>query len=176
MAFPVLNTKRLLLRQIIKNDQENVFLGLSHPEVIRYYGVSYTSLQSTGEQMKWYSNLEKSKSGIWWAIASRDGKNFYGAIGLYQISKEHRKAELGYWLLPEFWGLGYLQEAAARVLEYAFIVRDLHRIEAFVETGNSASAKSLEKLQFEQEGRMKDSEMKNGKFISVDIFARVNKN
>lgn len=173
MAFPVFTTKRLLLRQFRKEDQEKVFYGLSHPEVIKYYGVSYTSLKATKEQMNWYSNLEKSKTGIWWVIASQDDNQFYGAIGFYLLSKEHRKAEMGYWLLREFWGKGYVQESAEKVLEYAFDTLALHRIEAFVEVGNAASSKTLEHLNFNYEGRMQDSEIKNGKFISVDVFARL---
>lgn len=174
MDFPVFTTKRLLLRQIKKEDLQNIYKGLSHPEVIKYYGVSYNSLESAKEQMNWYSNLEKSKTGIWWVIASQDGNQFYGAIGFYLISKEHRKAELGYWLFPEYWGRGYVQEAAEKVLEYAFEILAMHRIEAFVEAGNAASSKTLERLNFNYEGRMQESEIKNGKFISVDIFARLN--
>lgn len=173
MNFPVIQTKRLLLRQIKKDDLENIYYGLSHPEVIKYYGVSYSSLEATKEQMTWYSNLEKSKTGIWWAISSQDRRKFYGAIGLYQISREHKKAELGFWLLPEYWGKGYVPEATGYVLSHAAEVLKLHRIEAFVESENKASGNALKKLQFEHEGRMKDSEIKNGKYISVDIFARI---
>lgn len=174
MAFPLLNTDRLLLRQIEKEDIQYIFEGLSHPEVIRYYGVSYTSIESTKEQMNWYSNLEKSKTGIWWAISSKDTKNFYGAIGFYGIRKEHKKAEFGYWLLPEFWGMGYLRESGLKALAYGFDTLGFHRVEAFVETENLASAKTLEKLGFQFEGRMRDSEIKNEKYITVDIFAKIN--
>lgn len=172
MSFPEIKTKRFLLRQINKNeDLNNIYKGLSHPEVIKYYGVSYSSLESAKEQMNWYSNLEKSKTGIWWAISSQDRRKFYGAIGLYHISKEHKKAEIGFWLLPEYWGKGFVPEAMEYLLPYATDNLKLHRIEAFVESENNASANALKKLRFQFEGRMKDSEIKKGKFISVDIFA-----
>lgn len=174
MAFPLLKTDRLLLRQIDKEDIQHIFEGLSNPEVIKFYGISYTSLESTKEQMTWYSNLEKSKTGIWWAISSQDKRKFYGAIGFYGISREHKKAEIGYWLLPEFWGKGYIQEAASKVVQYAFETLELHRIEALIESENSASAKTLEKLGFQFEGRMRDSEIKNEKYITVDIFSKLN--
>lgn len=173
MNFPEIKTERFLLRQIKKEDLKNIYKGLSHPEVIKYYGVNYSSLESTKEQMSWYSNLEKSKTGIWWAISSGDRRKFYGAIGFYHISKEHKKAEIGFWLLPEYWGKGYVSEAIDNVLTYAADNLKLHRIEAFVESENNASANALKKLHFQYEGRMKDSELKNGKFISVDIFARL---
>lgn len=42
--FPTLNTDRLLLREIIDSDLENIFNGLSHPDVIRHYGISFQLL------------------------------------------------------------------------------------------------------------------------------------
>jgi len=45
--FPVLRTGRLLLRQFKEPDLGNVFLGLSNPEVIKYYGVHFKTLEET---------------------------------------------------------------------------------------------------------------------------------
>ena len=47
LTFPVLATQKLLLRQIIDSDLENIYHGLSHPGIIQYYGVRYSSLEAT---------------------------------------------------------------------------------------------------------------------------------
>lgn len=52
-SFPSLQTKRLILRQIIPTDIQNIYNGLSNPKVIKYYGVSFDSLAATEEQMTW---------------------------------------------------------------------------------------------------------------------------
>lgn len=173
MKFPNLKTSRLELRQITEADLENIFNGLSNPEVIRHYGVSYKTLDETWEQLEWYAELERTHSGIWWAIILAETKKFCGAIGYNNLSREHKKAELGFWLLPEYWGRGYVQEALEPVLEYAFQKINLHRIEAFVETENISSQKTLQKCHFQQEGILRDSEIKNGRFINVAIFSRL---
>lgn len=173
MDFPVLRTNRLLLRQFNEGDLDNIFQGLSHPQVIKYYGINFKSREETREQIKWFKDLEKSGTGIWWAIISNDTETFCGAIGFNNLSREHRKAEIGFWLLPPYWGKGIIYEAGTEVLLHAFGHLSLHRIEGLVEAENSNSAKALKKLGFEKEGRMKDYEIKNGKFISVDIFARL---
>lgn len=170
-----IHTWRLLLRTFSEKDMENVFRGLSHPEVIKYYGVHYKTLEDTKTQMDWFSELEETGTGKWWAICSEENDIFYGAIGINNLNTEHKKAELGFWLLPEFWGKGFVQEAAEAVLKYVFHSLKLHRIEAFVETGNSNSEKLLNKLNFNYEGEMKECEIKNNKYISVKIFARLNK-
>ena len=171
--FPQFHTQRLILRQFQPTDIEHVFKGLSHEEVIKYYGVSYRTLQETKEQMDWYANLEKEGTGIWWAITSAEDGTFFGAAGFNNLSKEHRKAEIGFWLLPEFQKKGIIQEAVPVIIQHAFEELQLHRIEAYVETENSDSAKALQKLHFAHEGRLKECEIKNGRFISLDIFARL---
>ena len=168
-----LGTKRFLLRRFKNGDLENVFRGLSNPEVIKYYGVSYKSLEAAREQMTWFMELEKKQTGGWWAICTAGNEEFLGAAGFNNLSKEHRKAELGFWLLPEFWGRGIIQEVLPVICSFAFEKLNLHRIEAFVETENINSAKVLKKQHFRHEETMVDSEVKNGIFISVDIFAKL---
>src|SRR5688572_7252902 len=118
--FPVLTTDRLLLRQFVDADLENIFKGLSHPDVIKYYGVSYQTEEAAKEQMKFFSDLEKNETGIWWAVCSSGNKIFYGAAGLNGLNKKHRKAEIGFWLLPEYWGKGVMAEALPLIWNYGF--------------------------------------------------------
>lgn len=176
IEFPVLKTKRLLLRQIVDSDIKNVFKGLSHPDIIKYYGVSYQSLEETKAQMIFFEDLEKSGTGIWWAICSADNQVFYGAAGFNNLVAEHKKAEIGFWLLKEYWRQGILKEAMPLICEYAFTQLDLHRIEGFVESENVACKKAIEKIGFQKEGTMKECEVKNGKFISLDIYAKIKNN
>ena len=72
-TFPIIKTERLLLRQFEETDLENVFKGLSHPDIIKYYGVSYDSLEATKAQMKFLFYLESEGRGICWAVCSLDG-------------------------------------------------------------------------------------------------------
>jgi [ribosomal protein S5]-alanine N-acetyltransferase len=169
-----MQTQRLLLRRFINDDLENVFKGLSHPDVIPYYGVSYSSLEETKEQIKWFAEIEQNKTGQWFAICSADNKIFYGGCGLNSINAQHRKGEIGYWLLPEFWGKGIITEALPLVIEYGFTALQLHRIEAVIETANENSKKIMNKLGFAYEGTMKECEIKNGRFISLDMYAKLN--
>ncbi len=169
--FPEITTSRFLLRRIVATDIENIFKGLSHPDVIRYYGISYTSLADTQAQMDWYAQLESTGTGIWWAIVSPDNSLFYGAVGLSSLHAQHKKAELGLWLLPDFWGQGIMPEVVPFVHSYAFEQLGLHRIEAMVEAENNNCKAVMRKLGFTYEGCMRDCEIKDGKFISLEMYA-----
>ena len=168
-----IKSDRLLLRQFVDSDIENVFKGLSHPDIIKYYGISFDSLGATKEQMTWFADLEKDGTGMWFAVCSIDNKTFYGAGGLNSLSKEHKKAEIGFWLLPDFWGQGIMKEAMPLICDFGFDKLGLHRIEGFVESENTNCKSAMTKLDFQHEGTMKDCEIKNGKFISLDIYAKV---
>ena len=172
--FPIIKTERLLLRQFADSDLWNVFKGLSDPDIIRYYGVSYQTLEDTRAQIKFFADLEKNGTGDWWAVCSPDNKTFYGAGGLNGLNKEHKKAEIGFWLLREYWGQGFMTEAMPVICEYGFSHLGLHRIEGFVESENLNSKKALAKLGFSLEGTLRDCEIKNGKFISLDIYSKLN--
>nr|WP_315164628.1 GNAT family protein [uncultured Flavobacterium sp.] len=173
LSFPSLKTKRLIFRQITPTDIQNIYKGLSNPKVIKYYGISFDSLEATEEQMIWYRNLEQNETGIWWAICSLDNNIFYGAGGFNNLNKEHKKAEIGFWLLPEFWGQGFMQEAFPLICDYGFNKLDLNRIEGFVDSENINCKKAVERLNFEFEGTMRDCEIKEGKYLSVDIYSKL---
>ncbi len=172
--FPSFETARLLLRQIHDDDQDNVYHGLSNPGVTRYYGIRFDTKEAAREQMKWFSNLEMSGKGLWWTICSRDGSIFYGAGGLNGIDKTHKKAEAGFWLLPEHWGKGIMKEAFPLICNYGFDCLGLHRIEGYVEPENLNCKKVLKKLNFRHDGTMEQKEIKNGKFIDIEIHALFN--
>lgn len=173
-SFPNLDTDRLELRQIRSDDLDLIYKGLSHPEVIRFYGVQFATRNDTKEQMQWYRDLEASAKGIWWAICSKNGA-FLGAAGFNEVDDANQKCEVGFWLLPEHWGQGIVREVLAAILPYAFTTMKMHRIEAYVETQNVNSKRVLEKCGFEQEGTLRECEVKEGERISLDLFALLNK-
>jgi [ribosomal protein S5]-alanine N-acetyltransferase len=168
-----IQTEKLLLRPFRPEDIDQVYRGLSHPEVIRYYGVSYKTLEETKVQMAFFEDLERDQTGRWWAVCSPDDAVFYGAGGLNNWSQAHRKAEIGFWLLPEYWGQGLMQQAMPLICKHAVTEMNIHRIEGFVETDNASCKKAIEKLGFQLEGTMRDCEVKAGRFISLDIYSLI---
>ena len=158
------------MREITDLDLETIFKGLSNPSVIEHYGVSFNNLEETKEQMIWFAD----KKQMWWAICSTDNQTFYGAGGLNDINDVENKAEIGLWLLPDFWGRGIMKEVVPLICDYGFKNLKLNRIEGFVETENWNCKNAMSKLDFKNEGTIKDCEIKNGKSISVDIYAKMN--
>ena len=166
-------TGRYTLQRITADDKVHIHRGLSHPDVIKHYAVSFLTLEATQEQMDWYAELERTGKGQWWSI--RQETNFLGAIGINNVDQRHRRCELGFWLLPEHWRKGIISEALPLVIDHCFNTLGLHRIMAEVETDNPASAKALLRAGFVHEGTLHECEWKDGLPLSLDIFALLNK-
>jgi ribosomal-protein-alanine N-acetyltransferase len=172
--FPELSTARFRLRRIVPADIGTVFRGLSDPAVIAHYGVSYETLEATQRQMDWFEEIHAAGTGIWWGISDpTSDAPLIGACGLNDIHAEHRRGELGYWLLPEHWGRGIATECVGAVLEHAYGPMDLHRVAAEVDVENHASRRLLDRLGFRFEGIRRDYERKHGSFIDLMIYARL---
>lgn len=167
----MIKTTHYLLRSFREADIDNVYKGLSHPQVIKYYGVHFASREESKQQMDWYEGLEKNNSGKWWAICDLEDKDFYGAVGYNNWINDHRRAELGFWLLPDNWGKGILTELLPSVIFYGFQKMRLHRIEALVESENENCIRLLNKMDFTHEGRLMDYELKKGNYVHLDIYA-----
>ena len=172
--FPELKTDRLILRKILPEDKQRIFEGLSDDKVIEYYGISFKTLEKTQIQMNWFEEIQNNDRGIWWGIAFKDSKELIGACGFNDWQKEHKKIEIGAWLLPAYWGKGIIPEAINLISEYAFNIMGIHRIEGIVETNNIKCKKMLKKLNFVYEGTLRDSEIKNGKYVSLDYYSKIN--
>jgi ribosomal-protein-alanine N-acetyltransferase len=172
---PELVAENILLRPIVPSDLDHIYQGLSYPDVIKYYGISYKTRSATKAQMEWFRQIEEEGSGVWWAIVSKDGDEFYGACGFNNYSPVHRKAEIGFWLLPEYWGRGIIASSARVICDHAFSKMGIHRIEAVVETANHSCKQVMKKLGFVLEGTQQDAEVKDEQFISLHLYALLNK-
>jgi len=171
--FPELSTERFLLKQILPEDQQFIFEGLSHPEVIPFYGVRYDSFENTKKQMEWYEkSYNEGKGGPWKIIDKITGEKI-GVVAYYYHKAEHKIAEVGFWLFPQHWNKGITTEVLRIVIEYCQKEKDIHRLEAFVEEGNAASSRVLQKLGFIHEGTMRECEIKNGKYIDLMVYALI---
>jgi [ribosomal protein S5]-alanine N-acetyltransferase len=166
-------TERLLLRPVVDDDLDDVYRGLSDPDVIRFYGVSFRSAEHTKEQMQWYNDIEREDTGRMFAICDKTNHTFMGVGGFYHWNKIHRRAEVGVWFLPGFWGKGYMEEVMDALYNLAFGKLNIHRLEGFVETANIQCLKALEKCGFYYEGTMRDVEFKKNQPISLAIYARL---
>lgn len=106
----------------------------------------------------------------------RDRKHiFVGLIGLKGIDNVNRKAEIGYWLIPDFEGKGIMSDAIRTLIKYAFEEQDLNRLVIRVAVGNDRSRHIPERLGFEEEGIERDGELLVSGFTDIVSYGLLKK-
>ncbi len=176
MKFHPLTTERLHLRKVIQADAPFVLKGYSNDAITKFMLYRYYTLDEVQTQMNHYASMYQNKTGIAWLIEHLITKEPIGIISIFNLSTIHKKTEIGFWSLPEYWGNGYITEAAKAVIAFCFDALQLNRIEATVETEHMASIAVIKKLQLEHEGTFKEYEINNGSFIDLMMFAILKKN
>ncbi|MGG0276628.1 GNAT family N-acetyltransferase [Bacillus rhizoplanae] len=170
--FPILETERLILRELIEDDAQGILNCFSNEDVLRYYGQNpLTDLEQVKNIIRNFSNNYKEKRGIKWGVEIKEIEGIIGTIGFHDWSSEHKRAEIAYALLPEHWGKGYATEAALKVISYGFNELDLTRIGAVVFTENKASNVLLTKLGFQNEGVLRNYMYQNNVSYDTNVYS-----
>jgi ribosomal-protein-alanine N-acetyltransferase len=173
--FPILETERLLLRQIQPQDKQALFAILSDAEVTRYLGVhTLHSPEEVEALLPLFDLPYQTHSGIRWAIAPKSGPDagqLIGTCGFHRWKRDHFRAEIGYELGRAYWGQDIMRAALENILDFGFSNMDLNRVEAEVWSQNGRSARFLEKLGFTREGLLRQAEFAGGAFQDVLIYA-----
>ncbi|MFM7671769.1 MAG: GNAT family N-acetyltransferase [Bacteroidota bacterium] len=171
--FGNLQTERLNLRPVQYTDQSMVFQGLSDPELTRFLLIHFPTLEATSLQMEHYRTQTISGVAFYWVMEDRVEKTAMGVISLHNISVVHERAEIGFWILPDYQRNGYVREAATALIRSAFVDQGFLRVEASVETGNLASRALLLTLGFRPEGVLRSYEWNRGNRIDLEWFGMI---
>ena len=148
--FPVLRTERLTLRQLVISDAKEIFALRSDSEINKYLNRQPSKTIGDAENFIHKVNENSSKNNsLYWAITLDDRDMLVGTICLFGFSDEENKCEIGYELLTKFQGKGIMREAVEKVIDYAFHIIQVQRIEAFSHRDNQGSVKLLDTFSFE---------------------------
>lgn len=170
--FPLLETDRLRLQQILPEHAPALFSMRSDKEVMRY--IDRPLAQSVADALAYIvllTDMLQKNDAITWGIFTKEGSPLMGTIGFWRIQKEHYRAEIGYLLHPSLQGKGLMQEAIQAVLQYGFETMKLHSVEANINPGNAASRRVLERTGFVREAYFKENYFSNGQFLDSAIYS-----
>ncbi|MBK9730893.1 MAG: GNAT family N-acetyltransferase [Chitinophagaceae bacterium] len=142
----ILETPRLLLRELSQDDYQNFFDLNNDPEVVKYVGDgAFASVNAAKNFLLNYDQYKKYGVGRW-AVILKASNEFTGWCGLkfQQDLSETGEVDLGYRFSRKFWGQGIGSEAAKACVDYGFHQLHYKRIIGRVMAGNIASVKVLE--------------------------------
>ena len=168
----VLNPERLLLRPFRRDDIPALLPLIGAREVAATtLRIPHPYNAADAEKFLEYTErVWENNEGARFGVFLREGERLIGSVGL-QANREHRHAELGYWIGVPFWGNGYCSEAVREVVKYGFEVLDLERLFASHFVNNPASGRILQKVGMKHEGTLRRHILKWGEYLDLELYA-----
>ena len=166
-------TERLLLRTHTDDDFDDFFDLHRRADVAEYLPWYPRDEEAAWEALRRHQELEIDVDDQGLTLAGIDKKSgrYVGDFVLILRSVEHRRAELGYVLHPDFAGRGLATEGASHMLAIAFDQLGLRRVIARIDPRNLASARVLVKLGMRHESHLVQNELFKGEWTDEDDFA-----
>ena len=139
----ILETKRLILRRLIKDDLDSLFELYSDPQVRKYFPEGTLTYEETKEELEWFLNGHPTHTELGlWATIHKDTGQFIGRCGLLPWTIEGREeVEVAYMIARDYWRRGLGSEAAQGILQYGFEQLNLSRLICLIDRDNEASIK-----------------------------------
>ena len=170
-------TERMRLRPYVLDDFEAFHDLHSREDVARYLPWETRTVEASRAALEKHQkrSFEVDGDGISLAGFDEATGRLVGEFVLILRSVQHRCAEVGYVLHPDFQGLGLATEGARHMLAIAFDDLGLHRVIARLDTRNEASAAVLRRLGMRHEAHLLENEWFKGEWTDEDDFALLRK-
>ena len=147
---PVLTTERLLLQTLEQQDRTILYVLHSDPAVLHYITREPPAdLEASAAFIRKIQDGVQSKRWYYWGLhVASKSRQLMGTICLWQFTDDRTIAEIGFDLLPEHQGQGFMSEALQSVLHFAEKELQLRAIRGLVHAENEACIRLLSKHQF----------------------------
>ncbi|MFD0862877.1 GNAT family N-acetyltransferase [Sungkyunkwania multivorans] len=145
-------TERLLLRALTLDDTNSMFELDSDPIVHRYLGNK--PVRTKEEVIKYINYIQMQYENYHigrWAVIEKASGDFVGWSGLknnfeHEMNGHTNFIDVGYRLIPRYWGKGYATESGIAAVNYGFETMNYDVIYGMTELDHHASRKALEKI------------------------------
>lgn len=149
-----IRTERLVLREFVESDADQVHEYGSDPEVVRFlpWGPNTPDVTKAFIQRCLDSQNAEDRKSYDLAAVVEDENRIIGGIGIRKINSHGDTATFGYVYNRHYWGKGYATEAARAIIRFGFDTLKVHRIEAICDIENTGSFRVMEKSGMRREG------------------------
>lgn len=153
----ILETPRTLLRRLLPDDLDDLFVLYRDPEIRRYFPEGTLSYEETKEELEWFLEGHPSHPELGlWATIHKESDQFIGRCGLLPWTIDGQpEVEVAYMIAKPYWGQGLGTEVAQAIVDYGFNRLHLPRLICLIDRDNMASIKVATHIGmvFERESR-----------------------
>jgi RimJ/RimL family protein N-acetyltransferase len=168
-----IETDRLIIREFNEGDFKSVHIYASNPEVTVYLPFGPNSEDDTQHFLKRVVNykLQNPRHDYEFAIILKESNTLIGGCGIHITNINNKEGSIGYCFDKRYWRNGYASESAKAIINFGFEKLNLHRIFATCHPENIGSAKVMEKIGMQKEGRLREHKFQKGKWRDSFIYS-----
>ncbi|WP_320814965.1 GNAT family N-acetyltransferase [Flavobacterium sp.] len=175
--FPELKSERLRFRKLTNEDAPAILELRSNPETMKFIPRPLLlDIEGALAHIKMINDKIDENLDINWAVTEKNSDKCIGIIGFFRTQPEHFRTELGYMILPQHKGKGYVTEGVNTLLDFAFNQLNFHSIEATIDSRHVSSERVLIKNGFTKEAHFKENFFYNNEFTDTVIYSILKRN
>jgi ribosomal-protein-alanine N-acetyltransferase len=172
-GLPTLRGKQVVLRELRASDAASLFALLTTEEVARFISPPPSTVEGFERFIDWTRRQRVAGTYACFAVTLA---GFDTAIGIFQVRETEPNfgtAEWGFAIGSPFWGTGAFRDGADLMLDFAFGILGVHRLEARAAVRNGRGNGALQKIGAVQECVLRKSFQKNGEYLDQVLYAVV---
>jgi ribosomal-protein-alanine N-acetyltransferase len=172
-GLPVLRGRRIMLRELVKSDALSLLSMLSTEEVAKFISPPPTTPQGFEKFITWAQREREAGNQFTFGMVPEGCDHAVGLVQVRAIAPRFSVAEWGFAVGSPFWGTGLFLASARMTLDFAFQRTAVNRLEARAVVQNGRGNGALRKLGAVQEGVLRGSLLKDGKYLDQIMWSIV---
>ena len=164
-GLPVLTGSMISLRELRASDAADLLASLGTAEVTRLISPPPPTVDGFEKFINWTNRQREAGKSIAYGITLKGTDTVIGILQVRSLQPGFDIAEWGFALGSDFWGTGIFMDAAQLVLDFAFDVLGVRRMEAKAAVKNGRGNGALHKLGAVQEAILRRSFLRNGVYL-----------
>jgi len=169
--------KRVRLRSFELSDLDEIMKYWNNMELRNLVGSADRGPVCRNDEEEWIRStwkLRQERKAFTFAIETVEGGKLIGGTGLFSFDWTSRSAIMGISIYDSRnWGKGYGRESMGLLLDFAFLILNLNRVELDTFDFNERAQKCYLKVGFKEVGRRRKARFIDGRYcddIIMDIL------
>jgi ribosomal-protein-alanine N-acetyltransferase len=170
-GLPTIRGEKVTLRELRESDAGALMAMLSSEEVAEFVSPLPRTVEGFRDFIAEVHAERLAGQSFCFGILPEGYEDAMGIFQVRQLEAGFGSAEWGFALGSPFWGRGVFQEGARELIDFAFGVIGVHRLEARSIASNGRGNAALRKMGAMQEGVLRRSFVRNGRYFDQILWS-----
>ncbi|HZR27106.1 MAG TPA: GNAT family protein [Vicinamibacterales bacterium] len=163
-CLPTLGGDVIALRALRTADAGALLMALTTADVARFISRPPSTVEGFERFIAWSDRQRAAGEYACFAVVPRGSEAPVGLFRVRSLGPGFDNAEWGFALASPYWGTGVFTEGARMIVDFAFDVLGVYRLEARAAMPNGRANGALRKLGAVQEGVLRRSFQRDGEY------------